>query len=184
MALFAGEHVTAANKTLFPWSVVSLDPSQNLGELFWSVQAGKYTIVRTSTELAAAVLESNGVGVGRDKFSLSLVQKELSAADVCTAFRHFIRFTVSLDEPGVSFSLDVSKNAFEIMMQNQRRISKPTLPDVLVERRKKDQLFNDLLRLVEQKELKFSPGQLDSGKSYLTTMTSIPYGNRSPQVDP
>ena len=69
------------------------------------------------------------------------------------------------------------------MMQNQRRISKPTLPfsssslDVSkntfehVERRK-DKLFNDLLRLVEQKGLKFSTGQLDSGKSYLITVTS------------
>ena len=90
MALFAGVHVTATNKTLVPWSVVSLDPSQNLGELFWSVQAGKYTILRTSTELAAAVLEFNGVSVGRDKFSLSLVEKELNTVDVCTAFGHFI----------------------------------------------------------------------------------------------
>jgi len=34
-----------ANKTLVPWSVVSLDPSQNFGELFRSLQAGKYTIM-------------------------------------------------------------------------------------------------------------------------------------------
>ena len=67
-------------------------------------QERKYTIVRTSTKLAAAVLESNGVSVGRDKFSLSLVEKELNAVDV----GYFIKFTVSLDEPGVSSSLDVS----------------------------------------------------------------------------
>ena len=76
------------------------------------------------------------------------------------------------NSPCVSSSLDVSKNAFEIMMHNQRRVSKPTLPDALVERTKKDKLFNDMLRLVEQKGLKFSPGQLESGKSYLTTVTA------------
>ena len=46
----------AHNKTLLPWSVVSLDPSHNFGELFQSVQAGKYAIVKTSTELTAAIL--------------------------------------------------------------------------------------------------------------------------------
>ena len=99
------------------------------------------------------------------------MENNLNTVDICTAFGHFIKFTVSLGEPGVISSLDVSKNAFEIMMQNQRCISKPTLLNVLVEQTKKDKLFNDLLRLVE-KGLKFSPGQLESGKSYLTTVTS------------
>ena len=170
MASFASLHVCSSNKTLVPWSVVSLDPSQTLEELFRSVQAGVFAIVKTSQELSSAVLES--VYVGKEKSSLSLVQKELNAVDVCTAFGKFVKFIVSLDEPIVSCSLDVSKNAFEVMMQSQRRICRPSLPDPVVERTKKDKLFNDLLRLVEQKGLKFSPGQLESGKSYLTTVSS------------
>ena len=58
MASFASVHVSAANKTIVPWSVISLDPSQNFGELFWSVQAGKYAIIKTSTDLTAAVLKT------------------------------------------------------------------------------------------------------------------------------
>ena len=114
-ASFASVHVSAANKTIVPWSVISLDPSQNFGELFWSVQAGKYAIVKTSTDLTAAVLESSGVSVGKDKSSLSLIDKHLNTVDVCTAFGHFVKFTVILNKPGISSSLDVSKNAFEIM---------------------------------------------------------------------
>ena len=51
---FASVHVSAANKT---WSVI---PSQNFEELFRSVQAGKYAIIKISTNLTAAVLESSG----------------------------------------------------------------------------------------------------------------------------
>ena len=106
MASFASVLLSSANKTIVPWSVVSLDPSQNFGELFRSFQAGKYSIVKTSTELTAAVLESSGVSV---ESSLSLVEKELNTVDVCSTFGHFVKFTVSLDErPGLSSTLDVS----------------------------------------------------------------------------
>ena len=64
MASFSSVHVSAANKTIVRWSAVSLDPSQNFEEVFRSVQAGKYAIVKTSSDLAAAVLESSGVTVG------------------------------------------------------------------------------------------------------------------------
>ena len=37
IASFASVNVSSANKTIVPWSVVSLDPSQNFGELFESV---------------------------------------------------------------------------------------------------------------------------------------------------
>ena len=114
MASFASVHVSSqssANKTIVPWSVISLDTSQNFGELYRSIQAGKYEIVRTSTDLAAAVLESNGVSVGKDKSSLSLVAKNLNTVAVCTAFGHYVKFTVTLKEPGVSSIMELTKNA-------------------------------------------------------------------------
>ena len=55
--------------------------------------------MKTSRELSAAVLVSGGVSVGKDKASLSLVEKDV---EVCTTFGQFVKFTVSLDEPGVS----------------------------------------------------------------------------------
>ena len=73
----------------------SLDPSGNVEKLFRSVQAGKYAIVKTSTDLAAAVLESSGVSVGKDKSSFPLVDKDLNTVDVCTVFCHYVKFTVT-----------------------------------------------------------------------------------------
>ena len=52
-------HVSATKKTIVPWSVVSLDLTQTFRELFRPVQAGKYAVVKTSTELAAAVLRDS-----------------------------------------------------------------------------------------------------------------------------
>ena len=76
MASFASVHVSAANKTIVPWSVISLDPSQNFGELFRSVQAGKYAIIKTSTDLTAAVLESSGsyAILNNEKWSSTRIQ--------------------------------------------------------------------------------------------------------------
>ena len=51
------------------------------------------------------------MSVGKDKSSLSVVEKELNNVDVRAAFGLFVKFTVSLDEPGVRSVLDVSKIA-------------------------------------------------------------------------
>ena len=116
MASFASVQVRSGNATLVPWSVVCLDPSQTLEELLKFIKSGKFVIIKTSPELSLAVLQS--VCVGKDRSSQSLVQKELNAVDICTAFGLYIRFIVSLDEPKTSAE-DISRNAFEIMMQNQ-----------------------------------------------------------------
>ena len=88
MASVASVHVSAANKTIVPWSVISLDPSQNYEEFFryMYVQGGKYAIVKTSTNLAAALLESSGVSDGKDKSSMPIVDKDLNTVHVCTVF--------------------------------------------------------------------------------------------------
>ena len=171
MASFASVQVRSGNATLVPWSVVCLDPSQTLEELFRLIKSGKFVIIKTSPELSLAVLQS--VCVGKDRSSQSLVQKELNAVDICTAFGLYIRFIVSLDEPKTSAE-DISRNAYEIMMQNQCCIcaQAPSLPDAVVERTKKDKLFNDLLRVVEEKGLKLSSRQLESCRSYLIAVTS------------
>ena len=69
MVSFASMHVPAA---ILPLSVISLHPQQ---ELFRSVQAGKYVIIKTSTDLTAAVLESSSASAGKGRSSLSLTDK-------------------------------------------------------------------------------------------------------------
>ena len=53
-------------------------------------------IVKTSTDLAESVPEYSSVSIGKDRSSLSLVDKDLNTTDVCTAFGHFVKFTVTL----------------------------------------------------------------------------------------
>ncbi len=45
---------------------------------------------------------------GKDKAALSLVQKELSAVDVCNMFGHFVKFTVGEPEVSSTRTLDVA----------------------------------------------------------------------------
>ena len=74
---------------------------------------------------------------------MSLVQKELVAADVSNAFGHFVKFIVTEDEPAaVRATTGVVKSALEVMMPGQRNVCKPSLPEAIGEKT----LFNDLLR--------------------------------------
>ena len=92
MASFVSVHVYTAEKTLVPWTVLLLSPSETFEDLLTSVQAGCFSIVKMSNELSAALLTS--VFVGSDKSSLSSVQKNLTAADVISVFGHFVKFIV------------------------------------------------------------------------------------------
>ena len=71
MASFVSVHVCTAKKTLVPWTVLSLSPSETFEDLLTSVQAGRFSIVKMSNESAAALLTS--VFVGSDMSSLSSV---------------------------------------------------------------------------------------------------------------
>jgi predicted dinucleotide-binding enzyme len=84
-------------KAVVLWTILSLSPSGTFEDLLKAVQAGRYAIVKTPAELSSCSLTS--VYVGSEKSSLSLVQKDLVAADVVSAFGHFIKYIVSVDEP-------------------------------------------------------------------------------------
>ena len=90
MASFASVHVSVASKTIVPWKVISLDPSQNFEEP--SSLFKQESTVRN--DLAAAVQEC----VGTNMSSLSLIDKDLNTVDVCTVFGHYVKFTVLAPE--------------------------------------------------------------------------------------
>ena len=72
-------------------------------------------------------------------------------ADVVSAFGHFVKFLVSVDEPAPT-ATSMVKRAFQMMMVSQINICKPCLPKFVEEKTKKDELFNDLLRFVKLKD--------------------------------
>ena len=52
---YVSEHVASANKTLVPWTIVTLDPVDRFVDLYQSIQAGKFSIVKTSFEISDAL---------------------------------------------------------------------------------------------------------------------------------
>ena len=49
------------------------------------------------------------------------------------------------------------------------------MPERIVEKNKNDQLFNDLIALLDSKGLKWAEGEVNSGKSFVITLTSVPW---------
>ena len=76
MASYVSIHVASANKTLVPWTIVTLDQVNRFVDLYQSIQAGKFSIVKTSFEISDASLEL--VWIGKDKAQLSQVDKSLN----------------------------------------------------------------------------------------------------------
>ena len=103
-----------------PWTVLSIDPSHNFNEFYRAIKAGRFVIIRTSPILPAADLES--VYVGKDKLSsMSLVQKDLNVSDICLTFRCYVKFVILEINPN-NHKLQPCKDAFTVMMMNQRRL--------------------------------------------------------------
>ena len=48
-------------------------------------------------------------------------------------------------------------NAFSVMMYNSQLLSQPGLPPSVMERNKKDRLYNDVLKMLEENNVAF-PG--------------------------
>ena len=76
------------------------------------------------------------------------MEKDLNVAEVCASFGHFVKFIVSVEKPGENSGVTVSRNAIAIMMCSQHSACQPSLPNPLVERTRKDKLFNNILQLV------------------------------------
>ena len=173
MANLVSVNVVCPTHTIVPWSVVTVSsPSHKFCDLFQSLKAGVHPSVPTSRELCEAVIDT--VAVGRDKQSLSIVGMAMNVMDVCQTFGNFIKFRViSENESLAPTGVDPVKNAFEIMMNSQRQLRKPRLPERIIEKNKKDKLFNDLITLLESKGLKWTEGEITSGKCFVATLTSV-----------
>ena len=62
--------------------------------------------------------------------------------------------------------------AFAVLMANQRLLCLPKLPNLLCEKTK-DKVCNDLICLVDGMGLKWQSGEVNSGKSFLITLSNV-----------
>lgn len=84
-----------------------------------------------------------------DRIELSLVLE--TAASL---FGPFLKYHVCVpDQPPVTPTV----NAFSVMMYNSQLLSQPGLPPSVMERNKKDRLYNDVLKMLEENNVAF-PG--------------------------
>ena len=60
-----------------------------------------------------------------------------------------------------------------MLMANQRKLSRPALPKYVEERTKRDKLFNDIMKLLEGMGKKWCSGEVQSRKSFLTTLANV-----------
>ena len=150
MTSFVSVHMCTAKKTLVPWTVLSLSPSEIFEDLRTSVQAGRFSIVKMSNELSFDVcLRWQRQVVLR----LLSVQKNLTAADVISVYGHFVKFVV---EPagrptGATNTVHV-KNAFEVMMQGRLTVSTPCLPNLMEEKRREKRCLMISYSLLRRKD--------------------------------
>ena len=95
----------------------------------------------------------------------------MNVCDVCCSFGSYIRLQVDDSQDHGRAPTTTAPDAFAVLMANQRLLCSPTLPDCLHERTK-DKLYNDLICLVDGMGLKWQSGEVNSGKSFLTTLTN------------
>ena len=65
MANYCNVLVRETNRTIVPWSMISIEPTVNFAECFQEVKSGKFSNVSTSSELLSSILCS--VFIGQDK---------------------------------------------------------------------------------------------------------------------
>ena len=172
MADFVSVCVVTLSQTIVPWSVVTANPSHKFSDLFQLLKAGLHPSVQTSQELSEVIIES--VAVGPERQSLSIVSETMNVLEVCRMFGHFVKFRVSKQTVSTGEQTsDPVKNAFEVMMASQLQLCRPKLPEKITEKNRKDKLYNDLICLLDGKGLKWSDGEVSSGKSFLSTQMSV-----------
>ena len=174
MANYCNVFIRATNRTIVPFNV---KPSIHFKELFIQIKSGVFSTISMSSELSSLVLDS--VYIRQDKATAnSTVDSKINAISVCSLFGWYVKFVVTVYEVGESSGSDTVnvsvnvRNAFTAMMEAQRRICAPALPEPIPEHNKKDKLYNDLLKLADRKGLKLSHGDVESGKRYFVTLTS------------
>ena len=145
--------VVSNNRCLVPWSVILVDPRDSFEDLLNAMRAGKYGTIPTEPLLDRAdSIET--VFVGNIKPSLSIVGKDMNVVQVCRTFGFFIKISVAQPEPP-------RQNAFDILMANQRKLSRPVLPEYVEE------------RIVKLLGKKWCSGEVQSGKSFLSTLANV-----------
>ena len=119
-------------RVIIPWRITSMeDPNTTLREFF------------VYNHLLPSIAESDqfaveAVFVGKDKQSLDEADANLNLVQVTTLFGSYIKYVVKTQNAAYAVSIPstapLSKNAFEIMIDSQKKLAMQTLPSRRVQR--------------------------------------------------
>lgn len=112
-------------RTIIPWRITSMeDPNTTLREFF------VYHLLPSIAESDQFAVEA--VFVGKDKLSLDEADANLNLVQVTTLFGSYIKYVVKTQNAANAVSIPstapLSVNAFEIMMDSQKKLAMQTLP--------------------------------------------------------
>lgn len=139
--------------------------------MYWCVQL--YKLYRKGDDFHDLVVRYLGLSsLAVLKHLLFLqVDIDLCVQEVAPLFGPFVKYI--LDDP-IKDPAVPTKNAFEIMLASQYKLSQPKLPPFIEERNNKDRLHNSILRLLESKELKWRSYTASThGTHFVRTLTNV-----------
>ena len=137
-------------KTILPWTIVAVSEDYTFQQFYEAELSVNY--LQSSSADRTYSLRSALVGVARDQ--LDTVELGLYIYSVVCVFGRFLRYVVVSSE--LMVVAQQSRNAFSVMMASQRSLSQKPLPDAIVERNKKDALYNAFLEFLRSRNLSWS----------------------------
>ena len=148
--------VNGTNKILFPWSILSIGKSGVMIQQFYEQKLIHKLNSPEEVELEAAFF-------GKSKESLNRIELSLLLDSAIPLFGPFLRYHTRSSE----HVPPPSRDAFAILMANQKLLSMPGLSQSVTVRTRKDKLYNDFIGFLKEENVTFPANSVNScGKTH------------------
>ena len=141
-------YCNARSKTLLLWTIKKVPEPDFTFRVFFTQEVLQRIEKRDGLQLQSA-------HAGRSKETLDHVELDLSVQAVVVSFGPFVKFQTTLSSEPSLPCVVISHNAFALLMSGTRSMATQGLTKKRVEHTGKDRLYNDILKFLEVRNLKF-----------------------------
>ena len=152
-----GIYIDKRSITLLPWTIMRVPEP----EFIFRVFSMEEVLPRIEKQDGLLLQSSHA---GRSKETFDKVDLDLSVQAVVAGFGPFVKYRTTLSLTSSLPSVVVGNNALALLMSSVRSMAAPGLPTLRMECTSKDRLYNDLLKLLDEHNLKFSSDARTSGE--------------------
>lgn len=160
--------------TLLPWKIMSVhDPEETFSSLFQT--RIKPRILEKLSDLEH-IYSLEKCFVGECKDSLDESDVSLAVGEVTSAFGQYIKFFVIIrcEEVACNPTRNPTRNAADVLMQTSMASSCLAVPTRVSARNRKDDLYNAIVDLFEEKNLVLPQGDANmSGKHLVRALCNV-----------